>query len=123
MKRAKLEEMATSNLIELFVKIAVEQDNALLVGQTAKFNRLYDRMKEVSDELKARPGDQRRALMTLYEYPNMQVRLKAAIHTLAVAPVEARQAVEAIANSKWFPQAGDAGMSLHGLDSGTFKPT
>jgi hypothetical protein len=61
--------------------------------------------------------------MTLYEYPNMQVRLKAAIHTLAVAPVEARQAVEAIANSKWFPQAGDAGMSLLGLDNGTFKPT
>jgi hypothetical protein len=40
-------------------------------------------------ELKARDSDQRTALMTLYDYPNMQVRLKAAIHALAVAPTAA----------------------------------
>jgi len=107
----------------MFTQIAVAQDNALLEGETAKFNRLYERMKEVSDELKGRTGDQRGALMALYGHPNMQVRLKAAIHTLALAPVEARQALEIIASSKWFPQAGDAGMCLFGLDDGTFKPT
>ena len=48
-------------------------------------------MAGVANELKARDGDQRTALMTLYDYPNMQVRLKAAIHTLAVAPTAARQ--------------------------------
>jgi hypothetical protein len=53
----------------------------------------------------------------------MQVRLKAAIHTLAVAPVEARQQLEAIATSNWYPQAGDAGMTIRGLDDGTFRPT
>ncbi len=43
--------------------------------------------------------------------------------TLAVAPIEARAQLEAIAASKWFPQAGDAGMSLSNLDNGIFKPT
>ncbi|MET0705817.1 MAG: DUF2019 domain-containing protein, partial [Tardiphaga sp.] len=42
--------------------------------------------------------------------------------TLAVAPVEARAQLQAIADSKWFPQAGDAGMSLWNLERGVFKP-
>ena len=41
----------------------------------------------------------------------------------AVAPPEARRKLEAIADSQWFPQAGDAGMSLLNLDRGIFKPT
>ncbi len=88
-----------------------------------EFNRLYHQMDDVRTELKTRSGDQRRALMQLYAHPNIQVRLKAAISTLAVAPKEARDLIEAIANSHQFPQAGDAGMTLSGLDDGTFKPT
>lgn len=53
----------------------------------------------------------------------MQVRLKAAKNTLAVAPQAARETLEAIANSHEFPQAGEAGMSLWNLDQGVFKPT
>ena len=74
-------------------------------------------------ELKARDSDQRTALMTLYDYPNMQVRLKAAIHALAVAPTAAQQQLEAIAETHWMPQAGDAGMPLSNLDRGIFKPS
>lgn len=99
------------------------QDEALLGGETAKFNRLYDQMTAVSDEMKRRDGDQRRALQSLYSSENMQVRLKAAIHTLAAAPVEARKLLEAVAVSKWFPQAGDAGMMLLALDDGTYRPS
>ena len=61
--------------------------------------------------------------MELYNYPNMQVRVQAAKLTLAVAPVAARQEPEAIAETHWMPQAGDAGMSLSNLDRGIFKPT
>jgi len=78
-------------------------------------------MAQVSNELKSRAGDERRALMALYGFPNMQVRLKAAIHTLGIAPIEARSQLEAIAQSKWFPQAGDAGMTLSNLDQGIFR--
>jgi hypothetical protein len=64
-----------------------------------------------------------KALDSLFEHPNMQVRLNAAKATLAVAPKAARQALEAIAASRHHPQAGDAGMSLWNLDEGVFKPT
>jgi Domain of unknown function (DUF2019) len=123
MKRAQLGDMTIANLVERFAQIGVAQDQALLGGEIAKFNRLFDQMSDVSNELKSRKGDQRRALMVLYNYPNIQVRLKAAKHTLAVAPVEARKQLEAIADTHWMPQAGDAGMSLSFLDRGTFKPT
>ena len=123
MKRIELTNMKTDDLVSLFAQIGEAQDAALLGGEYAKFNRLYDRMAAVSNELKQREGDQRRALQVLYEFKNMQVRLKAAIHTLAVAPVEARAQLQAVADSKWFPQAGDAGMSLVALDDGTFKPS
>jgi len=51
------------------------------------------------------------------------VRLQAAKLTLAVAPVEARSQLEDIVKLQWFPQSGDAGMSLWNLDRGVFKPT
>lgn len=123
MKRPDLSEMSLRELVELFEQIGLAQDEAVLVNATAKFNRLFDRMTAVSAELKQRDGDQRSELKTLYSASNMQVRLKAAIHTLAVAPIEARKLLEAIAISKWYPQAGDAGMIIRGLDDGTFRPT
>jgi hypothetical protein len=123
MKRIDLSTMTTAELVDLFARIGVAQDEALLGGEYTKFNRLFDRMAAVSDELKQREGDQRRELRGLYSYGNMQVRLKAAIHTLAVFPVEARAQLQAIADTNWLPQAGDAGMSLLNLDRGVFKPS
>lgn len=123
MKKATLASLETKDLVERFAQIGRAQDQALLGGQITKFNRLFDQMADISKELKGRPGDQRRELMLLYNFPNMQVRLKAAIHTLAVAPIEARNLLEEISESGWFPQAGDAGMSLWNLDRGVFKPS
>jgi hypothetical protein len=42
--------------------------------------------------------------------------------TLGVAPTEARKLIEDISQSKIYPQAGDAGMTLSNLDEGVFKP-
>ncbi|NEW99972.1 DUF2019 domain-containing protein [Rhodopseudomonas sp. BR0G17] len=122
MRKPDLHGMATPDLVAPFARITVDQDDALLGNQIARFNRLYGVMAEIADELKSRDGDQRTALLSLFEHPNMQVRLQAAKFKLAVAPVEARRQLEAIASSKWFPQAGDAGMCLSFLDDGTFKP-
>jgi hypothetical protein len=123
MKKVDLSGASKDDLVRLFAENTREQDRALLIGQTTKYNRLFDRMKEIHDELKRRPGDQRRLLIQLYEFPNMHVRLQAAKLTLAVAPLEARSQLQAIVDSKWFPQAGDAGMCLHNLDTGFYKPT
>ncbi|WP_022721486.1 DUF2019 domain-containing protein [Rhodopseudomonas sp. B29] len=122
MSKQNLGQMATPDLMALFARATVGQDEALLGSQRARFNRLFKLMSDISNELKGREGDQRVALLSLFDYPNMQVRLQAAKLTLAVAPLEARQQLEAIAATKWFPQAGDAGMCLSFLDDGTFKP-
>ena len=110
-------------LVERFVAIGMDQDKALRTSAIAKFNRLFDEMRAIERELKSRNGDQRRALLRLYHHPNAHVRLNAAKATLAVAPEDARQTLQAIADSREYPQAGDAGMTLVSLDRGIFKPT
>ena len=110
-------------LVERFAEIGVAQSEALDADEHAKFNRLYDQMDMIGNELRSRGTVARLALLGLYDHPNMQVRLIAAKRTLAVAPERARQALEAIENSKCYPQAMDAGMCLINLDRGIFKPT
>jgi hypothetical protein len=122
MKRTPLSAMTVAQLVDLFARNCDEQDKADLEGNMAKYRRLFQGMKEIHDELKSRLGDQRRELIALFNYPNMQVRLQAAKLTLAVSPLEARSQLEAIVASKWMPQAGDAGMCIHNLDTGFYKP-
>lgn len=119
----KVDMVSVEHLVEQFAANCIEQDSALLHSDIQKFNRLYSKMALIRDELKSRPGDQRTALLSLYDHPNVQVRLQAARASLAVAPQEARNLIEAIASSRKFPQAGDAGMTLSNLNRGIFKPT
>ena len=123
MKRINVHEMTIKQLVERFISLSLAQDQALLMDEFSKFNRLFGEMEALKQELKKRPGDQRRALFPLYAHPNAQVRLKAAKATLAVAPRAARDVLEAIKERREFPQALDAGMTLGFLDDGTFKPT
>jgi len=123
MKQSDLPSLSVPQLVDLFARIGIEEDEAEKVDDRAKRRRLPYEMDAVQAELKGRPGDQRRALLQLYDHPNMQVRLVAAKYTLAVAPAEARRMIEWIAASNWFPYAGDAGMCLYMLDSGAFVPS
>lgn len=123
MKQIKLSRLSVSQLVDLFALIGVEEDEAEKVDDLAKRDRLCYEMDAVQAELKGRPGDQRKALLSLFDHPNIEVRLMAAKYTLALAPVEARRMIERIAASNWFPHAGDAGMCLRALDNGDFKPT
>ena len=122
MKRGALPNLSVADLVDHFAAMAVEQDKALLYDEYTKFNRLFDRMEEVKAELKSRPGDQRSALLALFGHSNLQVRLKAAKATLAIAPWAARQMLERIQASGRQPHAGDAGMCLWNLDRGVFIP-
>ena len=122
MKRMKLDDMTIEALVERFVEIGLAQDEALFHDQYSKYNRLYDKMMAVDAELRRRGPEARQALGTLFVYPNLHVRLKAAIWSLAVLPAEARRVLQQIYDWKLYPEAGDAGMILSGLDDGTFKP-
>jgi hypothetical protein len=118
-----VKEFTVEELVEQFVAIALAQDTALDMNEIGKFNRLFRKMDAVKLELKSRPGDQRRALIPLYNHPNAQVRLKAAKSTLALAPEAARQTMQKIIAGREFPQALDAGMLIRSLDRGEYKPT
>ena len=123
MKRENLATSSVDELVQLFVELCIEQDRHLLRDDVAEVNRLFDKIEDVKNVLKAMPGDQRRALMPLYKHPNVQVQLKAAKATLALAPEAARKLLEAISAANWPPQSLDAGMCLWALDRGIFKPT
>ena len=114
--------MTVPHLIQRFTAIGMDQDRALLRGEHGKFNRLFDEMVEIEEELKIRDGDQRKELLDLYDHPNAQVRLNAVKATLAVAPEQSLHMLKTI-KSREYPQAGDAGMTLISLERGIFKPT
>ena len=118
-----INKLTTPELVERFTAIALEQDNAIREFDSPKFNRLHVQMDAIREELKGRDGDQRPALMPLYHHPNGQVRLKAAITTLALAPKAARAVISAIANAEFSLQTADARHILEGLDEGDYKPT
>ena len=122
MTNVNVKKMTTSELVERFVTIAINQDKAIFEEDNAEFRKLYVQMEAVRNELKIRPGDRRKALIPLLDHPNLQVRLKAAITTLTVAPEPSRQVLQTIANSHRLPQAADAGLILRGLNDGSFMP-
>jgi hypothetical protein len=123
MKRTILERSTVDELVERFVDLCISQDRELMRGDVPRFNHLFDEIAAIRQELKGRPGDQRRALIHLYRHENMQVRLVAAETTLAVAPGAARKALEEIRDSKEQPQSGEANHALWCLDREIFKPT
>jgi hypothetical protein len=123
MSPTDLPDMTVEELIELFATIGLDEDEAILDDDNERFTGLFWEMEAVEAELKSREGDQRRALMHLYEHPNAQVRLCAAKATLSVTPEEARALLRKLRQSREFPQAGDAGMTLWALEEGIFKPS
>ena len=123
MRKVNLQELGVEELVNRFIEIGLAQERALLYDELAKFSRLFEQMQEVVRELKSRPGDKRQALLGLYEHPNLQVQLKAVKNSLALAPEEGRRVLQDIADSREYPQAMEAGMSLDNLDQGIFKPT
>jgi hypothetical protein len=122
-KRINLEELSVDELVKRFETAQLAQFQAELYSDIAKQNSCVTEAMAIAGELKRRPGDMRSALLNLYQHPNVQVRLMAARLTLAVAPATARNVIQTIADSKEYPQAGDAGMCLSNLDQGIFKPS
>lgn len=123
MNPVALKDMSLDQLLKRFVDLALDIDRGLLRGDITRVNELGEALHAITIEMKNREGDQRRALLRLYDHPNIEVRLEAAEATLAVAPEMARRAIQAIAESGEYPQSGHAGMALSSLDRGTYKPT
>ena len=123
MKAIDLKSATVPELVARFAELGLDQYQSRLRQEQRRLNRSMLQMFEVAEELKRRAGDQRSALIPLFEHPNLQVRLMAAKLTLAVAPAAARELLRTIADSKEYPQAMDAGMSLWALEQGISRPT
>jgi hypothetical protein len=118
----KLLKMTTNELSARFEQLCLTQYEADLDFDMPRYKRAFDSMMAVSKELRGRLGDQRRALITLYDHPNEQVRLKAAIHTLALFPDDAREVLQKLVDDRIHPQAADASSMLRALREGTYVP-
>src|SRR5665213_1276280 len=98
MKPVDLKKLTVVQLVDRFTELALGQSKAELDGQIAKYNRLYDAIVAIKNELKSRPGDERRALVSLFVHPNPQVRLVAAQKAFKCAPVAARQVFQELSD-------------------------
>ena len=92
-------------------------------NDNATYNRLFRQMDSIEEELKNRPGDQRRTLIPLFEHPNAQVRLTSALATLALVPKDARRTRQIISDRQEYPQAADARGMMMAIDAGTYVPS
>lgn len=120
MNQNDLEEATVEELVAMFTAIAVKQNAALEGVRSAEHNRLYRQMEKVEAQLKAREGDQRRALLALYRHFNPTVRFKAAMVTFVFAPREAREVLQLIKDRKEFPIAMNASQMLSAVDEGRY---
>lgn len=121
MKSGDLISMTTVQLVDHFRDLAIGQYHAEIEGSIGKFNRLYDVISAVTQELKSRAGDQRAALVPLFVHPNPQVRLVAAQKAFKTAPVVARQVFQDLSDRNIYPQAAYARQSMLALDRGESK--
>lgn len=121
--KSNLSDLTASQLVERFIAVALDQDDALLDGRYGKYNRLYDGLEDIAEELKRRSGDQRRALLPLLEHLNAQVRLKASIATLAISPDLARHTLQSISDRNEYPQAAEARGMISAIKEGRYIPT
>ncbi|NVN87017.1 MAG: DUF2019 domain-containing protein [Rhodopseudomonas sp.] len=121
MSEAGLSKMSIDGLLDAFVRLSAARGIAMDLSKVSETNRLGAKIGKIEDELKRRPGDQRFVLAKNFAHPNPYVRFSTATCLIEVMPEEARRQLQLIADSKYYPLAGDAGMYLSNLDSGFFE--
>ena len=114
--------LTTAQLLEQFRVLALAKGAASLERRIARHNRLYRQLEAVKAELKARSGDQRRGLAQFYHHPDPQVRLDAALATLAIFPERAQAVLQTIIDRSDFPQVANAMHALMNIRDGTRIP-
>ncbi|MGE0500189.1 MAG: DUF2019 domain-containing protein [Rhizobiaceae bacterium] len=120
MSRHSLSSMISSDLISLFVKLSREQGEAQIDLETRKYNRLFDQVKAIETELRARPDRERMVLHGLLDHPNPKVRMNAAYALLDIAKDDAFAALKSVAESRYYPFNADARGSVEAIEEDDF---
>ncbi|HLG89610.1 MAG TPA: DUF2019 domain-containing protein [Alphaproteobacteria bacterium] len=121
MKSKSFDSLSDEGLASAFEKWADAAGEATLVGDRQKMRQAAYRLRDLSDVFRARGREARLILLPLLDHPKQGVRYYVAKHLLAIAPERARSVIEQVA-AVGGPIAGAAGMTLHALDTGIFKP-
>lgn len=121
MRTNAMTKMTAAELVDRFVEISIEQGKALESLETARFNRLFKKLAPVVRELRSRSGDQRHLLLKLYDHPDLQVKLNVAGWAYALNPEAAVATFHTVRDTRKYPWAGHAGMSLSMLEMGLSK--
>lgn len=117
MKPRNFTGMSVDELIVLYAELSGEQGRVLDgCGPSRMVNRLVLQTFAIRDELARRAKDGEKVLARLFAHPDPWVRYNAASAALDVLGAEARKVIQAIADSKEFPVAGHAGMTLSLFD-------
>lgn len=123
MKRGiKLADLTIEQLLGLYTELGLAQYAAEQRGRQTQSNRLSKKGFDVAKELERRPGDQSRALLQLYDHPNMRVKYNAARDTWFAANVESRRKLEELRESNWLPYSAEAAIQIRILDGTACKP-
>ncbi len=118
---SKISSLSADELVVLFESLALRQHTSNQEGDTPAYNKIYFRLKDIGTELRSRSGDQRRMLLPLLSHKTAWVRYVAAINTLVVAPIEARNVINdlAVKSNNEFATAY-ARATVNALERGTF---
>ncbi|MGU3496685.1 DUF2019 domain-containing protein [Xanthobacteraceae bacterium A53D] len=123
MKMSKrIPDFPSEDLVHSFLDLSLKMKRADDALDNGAYNRAHKKLRDIQDELQRRSGDQRALLLPLLAHPDVQVRLNAAVATLALSS-EAEAAMRGIASLGYFSQAAAARGLLRSLDSGQWKPT
>ncbi|MAS13296.1 MAG: hypothetical protein CMH69_08335 [Nitratireductor sp.] len=98
--------------VQEFIDLSLTQHEAVLYLETRAYNRAYEKIRKLVDKLRLSPGDQRHALIDLFDHPNPQVRLNAAKYAHPLFPEESIQVVQSIIDAKKYPQEAHARSAL-----------
>jgi len=121
MKPEIFDSLSDEALVSTFEACADAAGEATLDGDRQKIRQAAYRLRDISNVFRTRGGEVRTMLVPLLGHPKQGARYYAAKHLLAIAPERARSVIEQVAAGVG-PVAGAAGMTLHALDTGIFKP-
>jgi hypothetical protein len=119
MKSQPLSQLDDDQLIAKFARAAERLGNAINLWLPTE--RETEELFAVRNEIRSRGPKAQRQLVPLLESDNRFVRYYAAQQLLALEPKRSRQVIEENAK-QGDAVAGDAGMFLHFIDAGVYKP-
>jgi len=121
-KRINLSTISEEDLVDRFIISAQNMGMAVLDSEVREANRMYHHLRAIDLELRSRGKDERLKLEPLLNHKNRFVKYYAAQKLLGLLPDRARAILEWNHKYGFDALAGDAGMMLHHLDTGFYKP-